>query len=311
MTKIDVYILCSIITVIVIIVAEFFWNKIQNRKLNQAIKKIKRKNLTHNFILRNDVSTIAKSNFKSMLSGITKLSLPDKSNTQSNYKLKLTRAGFRENRMLLFFFTIKSILFLTSLVIAPIVLNLILDNLNLMETILFVLMLSAVGYYLPDILISNISKKRSEEFQKKLPQFIDLLVVCVESGMSIESALNRVTSEMIRSSKIISEEFKITMLEINSGYSREEAFNNLIFRVNNNELKSMVTIINQVQKTGTNLGDGLRVLAESIRVKKLQNAEEMAAQVSTKMLIPLVIFMFPSLLIVILGPAIIMTLENF
>jgi len=180
-----------------------------------------------------------------------------------------------------------------------------------METILFVLMLSAVGYYLPDILISNISKKRGEEFQKKLPQFIDLLVVCVESGMSIESALNRVTSEMIRSSKIISEEFKITMLEINSGYSREEAFNNLIFRVNNNELKSMVTIINQVQKTGTNLGDGLRVLAESIRVKKLQNAEEMAAQVSTKMLIPLVIFMFPSLLIVILGPAIIMTLENF
>lgn len=311
MTKVDVYILCSIIIAIVIIVADFVWNEIQNKKINQAIKNIKRENLSHNFILRNDVSIIAKSNFKRMLSGLTKLSLPDKSNTHSNYKLKLTQAGYRENKMLLLFFTLKSILFLGPLVISPIIINLIFDNLSLMETMLFTLILSAVGYYLPDILISNISQKRGAEFQKKLPQFIDLLVVCVESGMSIESALNRVTMEMVRSSKIISEEFKITMLEINSGYSREEAFNNLIFRVNNNDLKSMVTIVNQVQKTGTNLGDGLRVLAESIRLNKLQNAEEMAAQVSTKMLIPLVLFMFPALLIVILGPAIIMTLENF
>jgi len=126
----------------------------------------------------------------------------------------------------------------------------------------------------------------------------------------MDAALNRVTKELVRTAPCFAEELQITMLEINSGASRDESLKHLSIRVQDDDLTAILNIFSQVQKTGTSLGEALRTQAEILRVKRLQVAEEKAAKVATKMLIPLVTFMFPTLLIIILGPTIIMVKDS-
>jgi len=311
MTKLEIYIGAIFIYILIISIIEILRIYLVNREINKSLKNIKRKHDNDRGILKNVTSDLAKNNLKKMIDALTRLSIPDKNSTITNHQLNLLRAGFRENKYITLFFGLKSLLFLLFPILGLLLIPLLNFDVEFTHTLLIILIFASIGYYLPDFVISNIKSKREYEVQKNLPQFIDLLVVCVESGMSIDAALSKVTTEIIRTSKILSEEFKILMLEINSGYSRDQAFNNLATRVNNDDLRSTINIIQQVTRTGTNLSEGLKIQSESLRVKRLQGAEEQAAKVATKMLIPLVLFMFPSLLIIILGPAVIMTMENF
>jgi len=212
----------------------------------------------------------------------------------------------RQNYFIKLFYAIKTLLFIGLPLLGYLILAIMQAKLELPVELLILILLASFGYFLPEIIINKRIETRQNDVRRSLPDFLDLLVICAEAGMGMDSALNRVTKELIRTYPIFAEELQITMLEINSGASREHALKNLGFRIQDDDLTAILNIFNQVQKTGTSLGEALRIQAELLRVKRLQVAEEKAAKVATKMLIPLITFMFPTLLIIILGPTVIM-----
>ena len=135
-------------------------------------------------------------------------------------------------------------------------------------------------------------------------------MICVESGMGLDSAIHRVAQELKLSSQFLSEEFHFMNLELRAGKQRDEALRNLALRTNLDEINSLTTLLIQTDKFGTSMADALRVYSDSFRVERQQRAEEIAAKLPVKMLFPLIFFIFPALFVVILGPATINIYEN-
>lgn len=138
-----------------------------------------------------------------------------------------------------------------------------------------------------------------------MPDLIDLLVISTESGMGMDSAINRVSKEIIKSSPTLAEEFYLSSLEVRAGSSRMQSLKNLALRVNLEDLNNLVSMLVQADKFGTSLADSLRIQSDLMRVKRMQRAEEFAAKIPVKMLFPLIFFMFPAVMIVLIGPAVI------
>ena len=170
--------------------------------------------------------------------------------------------------------------------------------------------LGLFGFYLPDIWLKQRTDKRKERLFKGLPDALDLLVVCVEAGMGMDGAILRVSEETRKSYPDISSEFALMNLELRAGKSRQNALRNLALRSDINEMNSLVTLLIQTDKFGTSVAAALRVFAESFRTKRFNIAEEKAAKLPVKILIPLVFFIFPALFVVIIGPAAISIVRN-
>ncbi len=141
--------------------------------------------------------------------------------------------------------------------------------------------------------------------QEGLPEALDLLVVCVESGNGLDAAINRVGEEMKLSNPVVSEEFKLLSLETRAGKPRADALRSLSERTDLDEVSSLVTLVIQTERFGTSIGQALRVHADSMRTKRYQKAEEIAQKMPVKLIFPLFLFIFPAILIVVLGPAVI------
>jgi tight adherence protein C len=164
---------------------------------------------------------------------------------------------------------------------------------------------AAVGCYLPNIVLHILAKSRTREIFDNFPDAADLMLVCVEAGLGLDAALTRVAEELLEKSPTLAEELQLTNLEIRAGSTREKALRNLSLRTGVEELNSFATMLIQAEKFGTSVGDSLRVFSEDLRHKRQIRAEEHAAKVPTKMLFPLVFFIFPSVMMVVLGPALI------
>jgi tight adherence protein C len=128
------------------------------------------------------------------------------------------------------------------------------------------------------------------------------MVVCVESGLGIDMTFKRVGDEMRPLCKDLSEEFTLTNLEVRAGISREDAFKNMNLRIGLSEVNSLMTILTQTSRFGTSLATALRVHADSMRIKRRQMAEEQAAKSAVKLIFPLVLFIFPAIFVVLIGP---------
>jgi tight adherence protein C len=165
------------------------------------------------------------------------------------------------------------------------------------------LYLALMGLFLPDIWLRIRIAKRRERIFKGFPDALDLLVVCVEAGMGIDSAINRVAEEMKISNKTLSDELKLLNLEIRAGKTRRDALKDLAMRTDLQEVESLATLLIQTEKFGTNVAQTLRVYSDMFRTKRYQRAEEIAAKMPIKLVIPLAFFIFPSLFVVLLGPA--------
>ena len=139
---------------------------------------------------------------------------------------------------------------------------------------------------------------------------MDLLVICVEAGMGLDSAINRVAQETKFSSPALSDELHFMNLELRAGKSRQDALRNLSLRTNLEEITSLTTLLVQTDRFGTSMADALRVYSESFRTQRYQKAEEAAAKLPVKLVFPLVLFIFPALMVVILGPAAITIYKN-
>jgi tight adherence protein C len=163
---------------------------------------------------------------------------------------------------------------------------------------------AAIGWMLPSFLLGRRIKRRQKEIQKALPDALDMLVVCVEAGLGLNQAMVRVSDEIETISPVMSEELQIVNLEIRAGKPREEALRNLGLRTDVADVRALATMLIQTDRFGTSVAQALRVHSDGLRTKRRQRAEEAAAKTTIKMVIPLVLFVFPALFVVILGPAV-------
>jgi tight adherence protein C len=233
-----------------------------------------------------------------------KLSTPSGDWESSPFRLKFIHAGLRHANAPHVFFGVKTLLPLLLALPAFFLLRGTPDTstLKLAAEVLFA---AAVGCYLPNIVLHYLAKNRKREIFDNFPDAADLMLVCVEAGLGLDSALTRVAEELLEKSQTLAEELQLTNLEIRAGNTREKALHNLSLRTGVEELNSFATMLIQAEKFGTSVGDSLRVFSEDLRHKRQIRAEEHAAKVPTKMLFPLVFFIFPSVFMVVLGPAII------
>ena len=172
---------------------------------------------------------------------------------------------------------------------------------------LYVVLAGAVGFLLPYSSLRTKSKKRIEEIEYALPSFLDILYVSVEAGLAFDMAIYRTTDKM---KGPLSEELLFTMNEISKGRGRSEALRDMVIRTQVPDLGTFVTSIIQAEEMGSNIGNVLRIQADTMRLNKRQRAEATAAKIPTKMLFPIVFLMFPALFVVILGPAVLNIMDT-
>jgi tight adherence protein C len=189
-------------------------------------------------------------------------------------------------------------------------------SLVLSKGLLFVAISFLIGGFLfgsmiPQMMLRNRATKRKLEIRYTMPDTLDLMVVCVEAGLGLDATMQKVAEETERLAPDISYEFKRLNKELSAGISRTEAFQNLGQRAGVDELRSLCAMIIQSDKMGTSIADTLRVFADDLRTKRRQRAEELASKASIKMTFPLVFFIFPPLFIILMGPVVINTINQF
>ncbi|MDB5854713.1 MAG: tadC [Herminiimonas sp.] len=231
-----------------------------------------------------------------------KLSSPEGNWESSPLRIKFISAGIRYPNARMVYFGAKTLLPLLFAAVAFIVLRLWgqVDDLSL----IFCISLAALaGCYLPNIFLGWTIRNRKREIFEHFPDAADLMLVCVEAGLGLDAALTKVADEIMIRSMVLAEELHLTNLEMRAGGTREKSLRNLALRTGVEEIGTFATMLTQADRFGTSIGDSLRVFSDDLRYKRQMRAEEMAAKVPTKMLFPLVLFIFPSIIMVILGPA--------
>ena len=176
---------------------------------------------------------------------------------------------------------------------------------------LFALFAVAVGYLLPGVVLSRKIERRKREIREGLPDALDLFIVCVEAGCGLDQAVVKASDELGLSYPALAYELRLITTEIRAGKPRVEAFKNFAARTKVDDVQSLVALLVQTDKFGTSLAQALRTHADTSRTKRRQDAEERAGKLGVKLVFPLVLFLFPALYIVILGPAVITFLRVF
>ena len=170
---------------------------------------------------------------------------------------------------------------------------------------------AAIGYLLPGLFLSRMAERRKKQIQDGLPDALDLLIVCVEAGCGLDQAIVKAAEELDITYPALTHELRLITTEIRAGKPRLEAFKNFAARTQVDDVRSLVALLVQTDKFGTSIAQALRTHAETSRTKRRQRAEERAAKVGVKLVFPLVLFLFPALYVVILGPAVIQFIRVF
>jgi tight adherence protein C len=222
--------------------------------------------------------------------------------------LQLVQAGYRGQRALPIYYGMRV---LAALVLGGVTLatgvSLAVPAQTLMGGTAFALL---VGWMVPFFLLKRRLSRRQRVMSRALPDALDLMVVAVEAGLGLNQALVRVAEELEQVHPELSDELALVGLEMRAGIPREEALRNLAVRTGLDEVRSLVTMLLQTHRFGTPLARALRIHSDSLRTRRRQFAEEAAAKLSVKMLIPLVVFVFPAIFVVVLGPAFLILLET-
>ena len=169
--------------------------------------------------------------------------------------------------------------------------------------IAIVVFAAAAGFYAPNLYLSNLAKKRQASIMRAFPDALDMMLICVEAGMSIEMAFERVGGEIGAASTELAEELKLTNAELSYLADRREAYDNLAKRTNHPGVKAVCMALAQAERYGTPLGSSLRVMAKENRDLRIAEAEKKAAALPAKLTVPMIVFFLPVLFLVILGPA--------
>lgn len=237
------------------------------------------------------------------LTFLGRLTQPRRAEDLSRIRKLLLQAGYRSADAPMVFLGIK--LFLTVLLpgfyvfLRPPSLS----TLPYTYTMFFLLFTALVGFYAPDMCLRMRVHRRSRQIFEGLPNALDLLVVCVEAGLGLDAAIQRVGQEMQRTYKVLHEELALVDFGLRAGQTRQVALKNLSLRIDLEEVKSFVAVLIQTDRFGTSVAQALRVHADVMRLKRRQKAEELAMKIPVKLLFPLIFFILPSLFVVMVGPA--------
>lgn len=257
-------------------------------------------------------STILKSddnNNRDIFSALGNL-IPNSQQDRDKTYSKLIMAGYRDKGNTSLYYASKILLALT-LLLFGILISQLSSEITPKQTLLLVITLFLIGFMLPNYILNKLLKRRQKMIRNGFPDALDLLVVCVESGLSLTSAFQRVAENLEVSSPELAEEMATVNMEIRAGLSRHDAFQNLVRRTGLNEIRGLITNLEQSIRFGTSIADSLRVYSEEFRDKRMQRAEEEAAKISTKMIFPMVTCLWPGFFIIAVGPAILKVLEAF
>jgi tight adherence protein C len=230
--------------------------------------------------------------------------LPKSQAEVSVVKLRLTRAGYRGASAIKIFYGSKV---LTPLVLCALVL---VSGLAQGSFFMYIAALG-LGFLGPDFWLGRQIKKRQARIRRGLPDVLDLMVVCIEAGLSLDQAVIRSSQELSVAHPDLCDELNIVVLEQRAGRARSEAWKNLSDRTDVDTLRSLVSVLVQSEQFGTSIARTLRTHADTLRTQRIQKVEELAAKTTVKLIFPLVLFIFPSLFVVVLGPAAILMQESF
>jgi len=231
---------------------------------------------------------------------------PQKESELSDIRTRLVVAGYRNPKAPILFWGTRLLfcgVFVFGSYFVPVEGKTDIDPVQL--RLLLVILGAILGLYLPDVWVRIRTQRRQQEIREGFPDVLDLLVVCVEAGLGLDQAIGRVGKEIRDSYPVINEEFELLSMELRLGIPREEALRNFNRRINLNEIHQLTTLIIQADKFGSSITRALRVHSDSMRKKRHFRAEELAAKLPVKLAFPLIFFIFPSLFIVLLGPAVI------
>lgn len=238
-----------------------------------------------------------------VVSPLSKLSLPDEGWEKSGIRTRFLNAGIRSASAPMVYFSAKTVLALALPLIVYIGMALGSSRLNFNTTLMWMLLVATIGYYLPNLILRRMIFVRQREVFESFPDALDLMTVCVEAGLGVDAALSRVAADIETKSEVLSEELHLVGLELRAGSDRERALRNLAARTGVDEVDAWVAMLVQADRFGTSIASTLRIHSEMLRTKRRQRAEEAAAKIGLKLLFPLIFCIFPSLLLVLLGPA--------
>jgi tight adherence protein C len=227
--------------------------------------------------------------------------MPQTELEQSQLKITLANAGFRSDSAVavylgLRFAVLMGFLLLGAAIFLP-------KNGFTLAALKPIVIFGGIGFYAPSMTLWFLRKKRQDEIFLALPDALDLLVVCVESGLGLDAAMRKVCDEMKDHAKVIAEEFSLANFQLQMGRPRREVLHDLGVRTGVDDVRSLAAILIQADRFGSSIAQALRVQSDSMRTRRKQLAEEKAAKTAVQLIFPLVLFMFPGIFVVLVGPA--------
>ena len=240
-----------------------------------------------------------------LTSPLARLSLPDDNWERSAIRTRFIMAGFRQPSAPLVYFAAKTILAL----LLPLLLFMALSSSGKQQDfhvlLLYLLAAATLGTYLPNLVLRSAITRRQREIFESFPDALDLMTICVEAGLGVDAALARVAAEIGLASPVLSEEMTLVTLELRAGATKEKALRNLALRTGVEDVDALVSMLIQAERFGTSIAASLRIQSDLLRSKRRMRAEETAAKIGLKLLFPLIFFIFPALMVVLMGPAMI------
>jgi len=251
-------------------------------------------------IYRGEINGSFKKQFLDWISSLGTYAIDNKGD-DSELRQSLIQAGFRHPKGTHIYFGLRFLLalLLPLCYLLAHVMNGIMNQGNLL--VCFVLAIS--GFYVVPYLLKFITRRRQDRIDKGLPDVLDLLIVCMEAGLSLQATLNRVSDEVRGISVDLYKELQLTNAELRTGVNREEALKSLGERTGVQNVKALVGLMIQSERMGASIVQSLRNHAAFLRIQRSQRAEEKAAKMPVKILFPLLLFIFPAIFVVVLGPA--------
>ena len=242
---------------------------------------------------------------RALLEWFAKFNQPSNVEEMRATRRMLINAGYRRAKAPIFYTGAKLLLATVSVTLVAAIPAKVLGFPSMNTLIFYYLVAATCGYYSPLIWLKRAIADRQEALQRAIPDALDLMVVCVEAGLGLDQAMARVAAEINQTHSALGDELTVLGLELRAGTQRQEALRNLAQRTNLEEVRNLVALLVQTDRFGTSIGQALRVHADSMRTTRRLRAEELAAKLPVKLLLPLIFFIFPCMFIVTIGPAVI------
>ena len=297
------YLFVAIIFVLAITIAYLFFNLLLSTALDKRLENLFGRTPLSPTVLA--ITTPLSSPVKRWIEPLASAAMNSEQWLTSPLRIQFSNAGLNSPTVVMYYFASKSILSLT-LPLFVLISEFVFAWSDAWATVLTVMLITAsFGYYIPNGILARLVSNRQSELFLVFPDALDLLRVCVEAGLGLDAAVERVGREMQIESKALAQEFSLLGLELRAGATRTNAMRNLALRIGLEDIDGLVSMLIQADRFGTSISESLKMHSESLRTKRRLVAEEDAAKLPVKILMPLIFCVFPALLTVLLGPAVI------